>query len=248
MLSFIVKRLYHGVIALFLLTILVFIGVRSSGDPVAMMFQAGNPTEEQIMEIKEHLGLNEPYALQYLKFLGQIVTLDLGKSYQSDQQVSRMIFDRMGATIVLALASTVVAVIIAFPVGILSAVRRGSLLDLFGQVFAVSGISLPNFWLGIMFILLFAVHLRWLPPSGYESFAHIVLPAVTLGLISSGFLSRLVRSSMLDTMRQNYIVTARAKGIQEWRVILFHGFRNALIPTVTCLLYTSDAADECVNV
>ena len=233
MIGFILKRLSYGLLAVLALTVLVFVGVRSSGDPIGLMFQAGAPSEEEIAEIKEHLGLDKPYVVQYARFLKQILVFDLGRSYHSNQRVNTMIADRIGATLSLAVASTVIAVLIAFPIGIVSALKRGSLFDLFGQVFAVSGISLPNFWLGIMFILYFAVTLKWLPPSGYEGPVYLILPAFTLGLISSGFLARLVRSSMLDTMRQNYIVTARAKGIAEWRVVIYHGLRNALIPTVT---------------
>ncbi len=233
MIHFIFKRLSHGLLAVLILTMLVFVGVRSSGDPIALIFQAGVPTEAEIVEIRAHLGLDKSYIVQYFIFLKQIMVFDLGKSFHTDQNVNTMIADRVGATLLLGLVSTAISLLIAFPVGILSALKRGSLLDLFGQIFAVSGISLPNFWLGIMFMLYFAVHLGWLPPSGFEGPYHIILPAFTLGLISSGFMARLIRSSMLDTMRQNYIVTARAKGIAEWKVVVFHGLRNAMIPTIT---------------
>lgn len=233
MIGFLLRRLSYGLLAVFILTVLVFVGVRISGDPVALMFQAGVPTEAEIKDITHHLGLDQPYLVQYLRFIKQIVVFDLGKSYHTNQDVSRMISDRLGATLILAACSMLIAVLIAFPIGIISALKRGSLLDFFGQVFAVSGISLPNFWLGIMFILYFAVYLGWFPPSGFEGPQYIILPAFTQGLISSGFLARLVRSSMLDVMRQNYIVTAQAKGITQWKVVIFHGLRNALIPTVT---------------
>lgn len=226
MISFIIRRLSHGLLAVVILTVLVFVGVRASGAPIALMFQAGVPTEEELADIKEHLGLDEPYIIQYFQFLKQVLAFDLGKSYHSDQYVNHMIAERMGATLLLAIVSTLIALSIAFPIGIFSALKRGSLLDLFGQLFAVSGISLPNFWLGIMFILYFSVHLGWLPPSGYGGPFHIILPAFTLGLVSSGFLARLVRSSMLDTMRQNYIETARAKGIIIEQVFSWPGVGN----------------------
>jgi len=123
--------------------------------------------------------------------------------------------------------------LIALPVGVLSAVKKGSGIDFFGRIFALLGLSFPNFWLGIMFILIFAVQLRWFPASGYEGIRYLVLPAFTLGLILSGILARLIRSSMLEVLNQQYISTARSKGIKEWLVIVKHALRNALIPTVT---------------
>ncbi|MBU2513926.1 ABC transporter permease [bacterium] len=233
MISFIVKRLMHGILAVVVLSLLVFIGVRTSGDPTTLMFQAGEPSKEEIAQIKEQLGLDKSYATQYFIFLRQLLKGDLGKSYYTNQKVSAMIGERLGATMILTLSAMLISFCISFPIGILSALKRGSLLDMFGQSFAIFGLSMPNFWLGIIFILLFAVNLRWLPPSGFESWEYIILPSLTLGLILSGILARLVRSSMLDTMNRQYIVTARAKGIAEWRVILLHGFRNALIPVVT---------------
>ncbi len=233
MISFIIRRLIHGLLAVTVLTLLIFIGVRSSGDPVALMFEAGEPTKEQIAEIKSHLGLDRSYVVQYFIFLRQLLSFDLGKSYHTNQTVNAMIGERIGATLILALSAIAISLLIAFPIGIMSALKRGSLLDFFGQIFAIFGLSLPNFWLGIMFILYFAVHLRWFPPSGYEGPIYLVLPALTLGLILSGLMARVVRSAMLDAMRQPYIVTARSKGIAEWRVVILHGFRNALIPTVT---------------
>ena len=231
--SFIIKRLMHGLIAVVALSLLIFIGVRTSGDPTILMFQAGEPSKEEIIRIKQQLGLDKSYATQYLLFFKQLLKGDLGKSYFTNQQVSAMIGERFGATLLLAMVGMLISILIAFPIGILSALKRGTLLDVSGQTFAIFGLSMPNFWLGIIFILLFAVNLRWLPPSGFESWEYIVLPSLTVGLTMSGILARLVRSSMLDTMNQQYIVTARAKGIAEWRVILFHGFRNALIPVVT---------------
>jgi len=179
--------------------------------------------------------LDKPLYVQYGIFLKGIVTLDFGESFRSGTPVIGLIFERLGATLVLALGGIIVAVLIAFPVGILSAVKRGTPVDFFGRIFSLIGISFPNFWLGIMLILIFAVNLKWLPSSGFDGLSSLILPSITLGMILSGILARLIRSSMLEVMNQQYMSTARSKGISEWSVIIKHGFRNALLPTITFL-------------
>ena len=161
--------------------------------------------------------------------------MDFGESFRSGTPVIGLITERLGATLVLALGGIIVAVLIAFPVGIISAVKRGTPVDFFGRIFSLIGISFPNFWLGIMLILIFAVHLKWLPSSGFDGLSSLILPSITLGMILSGILARLIRSSMLEVMNQQYMSTARSKGISEWSVIIKHGFRNALLPTITFL-------------
>lgn len=235
LIQYILKRLLHTLFVIFAISLLVFFSIRLTGDPVAVMFQAGEPTNEAIEQIKQNLGLDEPLYVQYWIFLKGIITFDLGTSFHSGQSVSQMIEDRMGATVILALGGIVVAILIAFPIGILSALKRGTFIDFSGRVFSLLGVSFPNFWLGIMLMIIFAVNLKWFPSSGYEGFEYLILPSFTLGLILSGVLARLVRSSMLETLNQQYVSTARSKGIAEWRVILLHAFRNALIPTITFL-------------
>lgn len=225
----------HTVLVVFVISLIIFFSIRLTGDPVSVMFSAGEPSKEAIEAVRENLGLNESLPVQYGIFLKGILTFDFGESFRSGMPVATLIFERMWATLALALGGMIVAILIAFPVGILSAVRRGSGVDFFGRIFSLIGISFPNFWLGIMLILVFAVHLKWLPASGFESFSHLILPSVTLGLILSGILARLVRSSMLEVLNQQYISTARSKGISNWSVIIKHGFRNALLPTVTFL-------------
>ena len=235
MISYILRRLYHTVLVVLAISVIVFFSIRLTGDPVSVMFAAGEPSKEAIAEVTKSLGLDKPLLVQYGIFLKGLLTLDFGESFRSGQQVSTLIFERIWATLALALGGIVVAVLIAFPVGILSAVKRGTFIDFFGRIFSLLGISFPNFWLGIMLILIFAVNLQWLPSSGFDGFSSLILPSITLGMILSGILDRLVRSSMLEIMNQQYMSTARSKGISEWSVTIKHGFRNALLPTITFL-------------
>jgi peptide/nickel transport system permease protein len=222
-------------LVIFVISLIIFFSIRLTGDPVSVMFSAGEASKEAIEAVRANLGLDEPLPVQYAIFLKGLVTFDFGESFRSGMPVTALILERMWATLALALGGIVVAVLIAFPVGIMSAVKRGSGIDFFGRIFSLVGISFPNFWLGIMLILVFAVYLQWLPASGFESFQHLILPSITLGMILSGILARLVRSSMLEVLNQQYISTAKSKGISEWSVIIKHGFRNALLPTVTFL-------------
>jgi peptide/nickel transport system permease protein len=233
--AYIIRRLSHTVLVVFVISLIIFFSIRLTGDPVAVMFSAGQPTKEAIQELKANLGLDQPLYVQYGVFLKGLVTFDFGKSFRSGLPVSQMIGEKMGATLILALGGITVATLIAFPLGIISAVKRGTIFDFSGRVFSLIGISFPNFWLGIILMLIFSVHLRWLPSSGYEGFAHLILPSLTLGMIISSILTRLIRSSMLETLNQQYISTARSKGISEWLVVIRHAFRNALIPTITFL-------------
>jgi peptide/nickel transport system permease protein len=235
MLAYVIRRLLHTILVVFVISLIIFFSVRLTGDPVSVMFSAGEPSKEAIAELRSNLGLDKPLAIQYGIFLKGLLTLDFGESFRSGMPVGALIFERLWATIALALGGIFVAILIAFPVGILSAVKRGTGIDFFGRIFSLIGISFPNFWLGIMLILVFSVQLQWLPSSGFESIKHLILPSITLGMILSGILARLVRSSMLEVLNQQYISTAKSKGISEWSVIIKHGFRNALLPTVTFL-------------
>jgi len=158
---------------------------------------------------------------------------DFGTSYSYQTAALPLVFDHMPATLLLTASSMIVSLLIAFPLGILAATRRNTAVDFAGRVFALLGISFPNFWLGIMLILIFGVRLNWLPPSGYGSFQYLVLPALTLGLILAGITTRLVRSSVLEVMNEDYVRTARAKGLRRGRILRRHILRNALLPVVT---------------
>ncbi|WP_423800943.1 nickel ABC transporter permease [Neobacillus sp. SAB-20_R2A] len=235
MIAYVIRRLLHTVLVVFAISLLIFFSIRLTGDPVTVMFSAGEPTKEAIEEVRRNLGLDQPLYVQYLIFLKGLVTFDFGESFRSHMPVMDLIMERAGATLALAIGGTIVSILIAFPVGIISAVKRGSVVDFFGRIFSLIGISFPNFWLGIMLILIFAVNLKWLPSSGFEGPQHLILPSITLGMILSGILARLVRSSMLEVMNQQYVSTAKSKGISDWAVIIKHAFRNALLPTITFL-------------
>ncbi len=235
MLSYIIRRIFHSAIVVLVISLILFFSIRLTGDPVSVMFAAGEPTKEAVEALRTELGLDKPVFVQYGIFMMDLVTFNLGVSFRTGQPVIEMIGDRLGATLLLAVGGVLIAILIAFPVGILSAVKRGKSIDFFGRIFSLIGLSFPNFWLGIMFIIIFAVQLNWFPASGYGGFKHLVLPSFTLGLILSGILARLVRSSMLEVLNQQYIYTARSKGLKEWIVIIRHAFRNALIPTITFL-------------
>ena len=235
MIAYLTRRLFHTVLVVLAISVIIFFSIRLTGDPVSVMFSAGEPSKEAIAEVRTALGLDKPLYVQYGIFLKGIVTLDFSESFRSGTPVIGLIFERLGATLVLALGGIIVAILIAFPVGIISAVKRGTPVDFFGRIFSLIGISFPNFWLGIMLILIFAVNLKWLPSSGFDGLSSLILPSITLGMILSGILARLIRSSMLEVMNQQYMSTARSKGISEWSVIIKHGFRNALLPTITFL-------------
>lgn len=230
---YVVRRLVNAAAVILLVSVVVFVAIRLTGDPAASMLQGVEPTRQAIDQLRHALGLDQPLWRQYELFLAGALHGNLGTSYDTGQPVASLIGSRLGATALLAVAGLVVGALIAFPVGIIAALRPNSLVDLGARMFALAGISFPNFWLGIMLITIFSVALRWLPASGYGTWQSLVLPALTLGLILSGIQSRLVRSSMLEVLRHDYVRTARAKGLKERSVIMRHALRNALIPVVT---------------
>ncbi|MCY0900868.1 MAG: ABC transporter permease [Firmicutes bacterium] len=233
MIRYILRRLFHTVFVLFGISLIVFVTVRLTGNPVAAMLQGSNPSVQAMASLEKALGLNQPYIVQYWIFIKGIATLNFGTSFVTGQPVLPMIWSRLGATALLAIGGIVVGVLIAIPVGILSAIRYGTILDVLGRGISLLGISFPNYWLATMLILIFSVDLHWFPVAGSEGFSSLVLPSFTLGFILAGILARLVRTSMLETLGSQYIVTARAKGLTRWRVIIVHALRNALLPTIT---------------
>ncbi|HEY7040053.1 MAG TPA: ABC transporter permease [Methylomirabilota bacterium] len=206
------------------------------GDPArAMLGQRADP--ELVQQIRRDYALDRPVHVQYAAWMGRLVRGDLGTSYHQQRPVAEIIAERMPATAHLALAATLVAVVVGLAAGIAAALRPGRLLDHAVMTAAVLGISTPVFWLGMMLSLLFAVWLDWLPVSGYGdgAWSNLVLPALTLGAIHTGTIARMTRSSLLEVVRQDYIQAARAKGLAEWRVVAKHALRNALIPVVTVI-------------
>jgi len=237
MLTIVCRRLLALVPVLFGVSLLVFLLTAISlGDPArAAMGQRGDP--EVVKQIRAEYALDRPLWAQYTTWMARLAQGNLGRSYHQQRPVSEVIGERFPATLRLALAATLIAVVLGLGAGALAALRPGSWSDQLLMTAAVLGISTPVFWLGLMLSLLFAVWLGWLPVSGYGdgSLANLVLPAFTLGALHTGTIARLTRSSLLEVVRQEYIQTARAKGLGELRVLSKHALRNALIPVVTVI-------------
>ena len=217
------------------MTLIVFVLLRATGDPVLLMLPE-DATREQIEHLRRHLGLDRPLHEQYLIFMGQLLQGDFGESTRyGNQPVLPIVLERLPATIQLAAAALLVALLISFPAGVVAAIYRNRWPDYGATGFAVLGEAMPNFWLGIMLILIFAVGLGWFPVSGRGGIVNLVLPAVTLGTALAALLTRLMRSSLLEVLNQDYVRTARAKGLRS-RVVLFkHAVRNALLSYITVL-------------
>jgi peptide/nickel transport system permease protein len=204
------------------------------GDPARMLLPDGAP-EAAGAELNRQLGLREPFVVQYGLFLGSVARGDFGQSFQYRAPALRVVLERLPATVHLTLAAMLITIAAGVPLGIFTAVRRGTRYDVAGTIVAVIGQSLPNFWLGIMLILLFGVALRWLPTSGFASWTSLVLPAVTLAAFPTALVARLTRSSMLEILNRDYIRTGRAKGLAERSVVFRHALRNAAIPVLTVI-------------
>ena len=204
------------------------------GDPVEVML--GETAQQADKErLREELGLNLPLHVQYGNFLIKIAQGDLGESYFYRRPVAHVIAERIPATMELALVAFVVAGLIAIPLGIIAALREGTTVDNLSVLFSLVGVSMPNFWLGPLLIILFSLKLGWFPVSGRTGVASLVLPAVTLGIGLAPLLSRMTRASLLERLGEDYLTVARAKGLPEWKVILKHALRNALIPIITVM-------------
>lgn len=204
------------------------------GDPVEVMLGEFAPAADR-EALRQELGLDQPLLTQWQNYLEGLLKLDLGHSLHSRRAITAILAERIPATFILALTALIIALIIALPLGILSAIHKDSLIDRSAMSFAMLGVSVPNFWLGPILILIFSLWLGWLPVSGNETPASIILPALTLGTALAAILSRMVRSTLLEVLNEDYIRTARAKGLSEWRVILRHALRNAGLPVITIL-------------
>ena len=208
----------------------------TGGDPVDSLAPE-NATEEQIEELREELGLNDPLLVRYVKYMGGMLRGDLGVSYVTKKDVFATFAERLPATLKLACSSVLIATLVALPLGIYTAIHQNTWKDTGGMVFALFGVSMPNFWLGLMLILCFSLWLGWFPSGGYGDggIRNLVLPAVTVGLGFAALITRTTRSAMLDVIRQDYMTTARAKGVPDRKVIFGHGLKNALIPIITVI-------------
>lgn len=232
MTRYLISRLLQMIPPLFGLTLILFVLLRIGGDPVAHLVRP-EASPEEIAAVRAAYGFDRPLPEQYLKSLGLMLRGDFGNSFRFRTPALPLVLERLPATIQLSLAAIVVALIIGIPAGLLSAIYQNSPLDFLVTTASTLGRAMPNFWIGIMLILIFAVQLRVLPVSGRQHPAAIILPAVTLGSGIATVIARILRSSMLEVMRQEYITTARAKGLPEHRVLFRHAMRNALIPTIT---------------
>jgi ABC-type dipeptide/oligopeptide/nickel transport system permease component len=232
---YILQRLGQSAVTLLGVSVLVFVILRVlPGDPARMLLPDGAP-ESAVAELNRQLGLREPFIVQYGLFLKSVAHGDFGQSFQYRVPALRVVLERLPATIQLTLAAMLITIAAGVSLGIFTAVRRGTRYDVAGTIVAVLGQSLPNFWLGIMLILLFGVALRWLPTSGFSGWTSLVLPAVTLAAFPMALVARLTRSSMLEILHRDYIRTGRAKGLAEGNVVFRHALRNAAIPVLTVI-------------
>ena len=232
MTGYLLRRVFQSAIALWGVLTIVFLILHLSGDPALLMIPQG-ATQADLDRLRQDMGLDRPLVTQYLIFLGNAARGDFGRSFLQRQPALSLVLDRVPATLQLALAALLLSIVIGVSAGVLSAWKRNTWWDRLAMVLALIGQATPSFWLGIMLILVFAVWLKWLPPSGYGSLQQLILPAFTLGILSTATISRMTRSSMLEVLGQDYIKVSRAKGLGERTVLFRHAMRNAAIPVVT---------------
>jgi len=229
---FFYQRFVQTVLTLVLLSMVVFGLARLSGDPVLIMAPP-EATEAQLEEMRADYGLDRPLPVQYWRFISRVAQGDFGMSIKWNVPAVDIVIERFPATLLLATTSMIFGLLLALPVGIISAVKRDTWVDNFGKIVALTGQSMPTFWFGILLILVFAVYARMLPTSGYGTIYHLILPSITLGGFVAASIMRVTRSAMLDALESDYIRTARSKGVPEWRVIMVHAFKNGAIPILT---------------
>lgn len=233
MLRYLIRRLLLTVPVLLGVATLVFSLIHLvPGDPAQAMLGDGASAQD-IAELRASLGLDKPLLDQYVTFVRQAVTGDLGRSFRTGQPVTSMILERVPATAELAMAAMAVAILIAVPLGVIAAVWRGTAADYGAMTFALAGVSIPNFWLGPLLAIVFAVELGWLPVSGRGTLAHLILPAVSLGLALAAILARMTRASLLDELNELYVRAARARGVSRAVAVTAHALRNSLVPLLT---------------
>lgn len=234
MINFLFSKILHTVIVAFCVLTVVFGVLHLTGDPV-MMLLPPNPSQEEIIAVTHNLGLDKPLHIQYWRFFYQVVHGDFGKSFQHKQPAMKMVAERLPASLLLTITGVCLAVIIALPLGIIAAIKRGSIIDNIAVAIAALGQSAPFFWIGLMLMLVLAVKLELLPTSGYGTWKHLIMPSITLATYPMAAIARLVRSSMLEVLGMDYIKTARSKGLHEVLVVLKHALKNASIPVVTMI-------------
>ncbi|MEK3787167.1 nickel ABC transporter permease [Paenibacillus sp. FSL K6-1230] len=236
MLQIIARKLLEVALFLLLITFIGFLFLRlAPGDPVLTILNVDelSVSQEQIEQVREELGFNEPLLLQYGDWLSRMLRLDFGPSYATGQPVMEMILSALPATMELAIGSLLVMLIISLPLGSLSALYRDRWIDQLSRLLSIVGAAVPSFWLGLILIDFFGVRLSWLPTMGRNGLESLVLPSLTLGLAISGVYVRLLRSSLLDALGQEFIRAARSRGLSEWRIFWAHAFRHSLPPVIT---------------
>ncbi|MBA2452244.1 MAG: ABC transporter permease [Chloroflexia bacterium] len=237
--TYIANRVMQMVIAVFGISVIVFVITNMIGDPINVLLPPETPYQQR-EAFREQMGFNRPLMVRYVDFLGDAVQGDFGNSFRVERSALSLVLERMPATLLLTLSGTILATLIAIPMGIISAYKRYSIWDNLSTLFVVAGQAMPIFWLGLMLVIVFGVNLKWLPPSGYGEFGidrikHMILPTIVLGVFLAPVTERLVRSGMLDALTQDYVRTARAKGLKERVVLTRHALRNTMIPVITVL-------------
>jgi peptide/nickel transport system permease protein len=229
---YLLGRAGQSLIVLLGVSAIVFFSLHLTGDPAALMMPA-DASREEIARFRAQMGFDDPVIVQYARYLGALLTGDLGTSLRFSQPALQLVLDRVPATALLAVAALAWSTLAGFLLGIAGAVRRDTWVDLLVRLVALSGQAVPVFWLGLLLIIVFSLRLRWLPTSGYGDWQQLVMPAVALGAYYMSAVTRLVRASLIDALSQDYVRTARAKGLSAWRITVRHALRNALIPVVT---------------
>jgi peptide/nickel transport system permease protein len=230
--KFIVKRLGLALISLFLLSLTIFLLMRVTGDPAVLLAEPG-ASQADLDAIRQQFGLDQPLYTQYVSFITHLIRGDFGQSFYYRTDVFDLYMSRLPASLLLAAAAMAFSLIVGIPTGIIAAVRVNQWWDSIGKVFALLGLSMPSFWVGLVMILFFSVYLGWLPSSGSGTVLHLIMPAIALGWVFAASHMRLTRSSMLEVLGSEYVKLARLKGLPEALVISKHAFKNALIPVLT---------------
>ncbi len=233
--KYILRRLLMMIPVLLGVTFLVFFIISLTPGDVASMILGNGATQESIIALREEMGLNDPTIVQYGNYMKDLLTGDMGNSYSTGKAVSGEIAQRFPNTLKLTVSAIILSVLISIPIGVISATRQYSLFDNIGMIVALVGISMPSFWVGLILIIAFSLNLGWFPSGGMEGIMSLILPAFTLAIASTASITRTTRSSMLEVIRQDYIDTAKAKGVSKNVVIRKHALKNALIPAITVI-------------
>ncbi len=232
MLRYILQRMAQSVLVMLGVSLLIFYSLHLTGDPAAVMMPPGS-SQQEIDNFRHSMGFDRSLTWQYWHYLNNVLHGNLGDSLRYSQPVTELIAQRVPATLLLAITALGWSTLVGLLLGIISALYQNSIWDLLSRLLAFSGQAVPVFWLGLLLIILFSLNLRWLPSSGYGTATQLVMPAVSLGAYYMSAIARLIRSSLIDVLQQDYIRTARAKGLSRWRIVVRHGLRNALIPVIT---------------